>query len=297
MRQYQAMELDAKIRYANRLIEAGLELADMPCVAWSGGKDSTVMLHLVRQFDPDIVVLFNDTKVEFPETLKFVRRVSKEWGLNLHVAKPERGKDFWWCVEQYGWPLFGKAAARRTTNLPERYAKVRSSGVRITAQCCYWLKEKPSLRVYRALGIDVLFLGLMASESRLRLFQWCRTGDLYWNKEKGLWHVLPLAVWTDEDIWEYHRRHDLPLCELYAMGHRRNGCWPCGMGIGFPDNHLALLRRTHPKLWRFLMIDKGLARELLKVKLALDDGQMNLFAATWDIEALLRQRPCFFDRL
>jgi len=69
------------------------------------------------------------------------------------------------------------------------------------------------------------------------------------------------------------------------------------MDIAFKDNHLAILRRTHPKLWKFLMIDKGLGEELLKIKLALSDGQRNLFASSWSIEELLEQRPCFFDVL
>ena len=296
LRRYQSLGLSAKVRYANRLIEAGLELADKPCVAWSGGKDSTVLLHLVLKFEPRIVVIFNNTGVEFPETLKFVKRLTKEWDLNLHIAKPGE-KNFWWCLEHRGYPLLGKTFTRRRVGVSDKQRKVIESGARLSPACCWYCKEKPSLDKCRALGIDLTFLGIMADESRRRKFNWMEFGDFYCTKKENMWKVHPLSIWREEDIWEYHRLHSLPLCEIYRMGHRRNGCWPCGMDINFPDNHLATLRKSHPKLWYFLMVKKGLARELLKIKLALNDGQGDLFSSTWDLEELLEQRPCFFDRL
>ena len=306
LRRYQSMKLDAKIRYSLRLIEAALELSNRPMVAWSGGKDSTVLLHLIREnFLPDIDVVFNDTKVEFPETLKFVRKMSDAWSLNLHIAKPEPHKDFWWCVEEYGWPLFGKRGSdsivsHRRGNKPllsDKLVRVANTEVSISKRCCYYLKEKPSRDVERALESDCKFLGTMAEESQRRRFNWADYGDLYWHKNDRLWKVLPLSIWLEPDIWEYHERYNIPMCELYQMGHNRNGCWPCTMDIHFRDNHLAALRQSHPKLWRFLVIDKGLGKELVKVKLALDSGQYDMFAQQWSIEKLIEQRPCFFDKL
>ena len=299
LRLYESVGLDAKIRYANRLIEAGLEIAERPAVAWSGGKDSTVLLDLVRRFDPGAVVNFNNTGVEFPETLRFVKEIQGRWSLNLHVTRPDRSRDFWWCLEEFGYPLFGKWFARRRFGSwrSEKQHKVMTSGARVSPSCCYYCKEKPALDLYGDLGVDVVFLGIMAGESRRRRFNWCDYGDVRWNKHEQRWKIHPLSVWLEEDILEYHKRFDLPMCDLYSMGHRRNGCWPCGMDIAFEGNHLATLRRSHPKLWRFLMVDKGLGEELLKIKLALQDGQGDLFSATWDIEQLIEQRPCFFDRV
>ena len=85
-------------------------------------------------------------------------------------------------------------------------------------------------------------------------------------------------------------------CKIYDMGHKRNGCWPCGMDIGIPGNHLSRLRLSHPKLWRFLMIEKDLGQELLKIKLVLRDNQMDFFQEA-HIEGILAQRPCYFDNL
>lgn len=296
---YNRMGLDAKVRYAQRLIERALETAERPMVAWSGGKDSTLLLHLVRQYKPDVIVGFNNTGVEFPETTRFVKRMHNEWNLNLHITRPEPGKSFWWCVEQFGFPLLGKDFARKTPAAwaTDRQRKVMNSDVRVATNCCWHLKEKPAIDLQRELGVDLIFLGIMASESNRRRLTWGKYGDFRWNQKEKLWKVLPLSVWLEQDAWQYHEQHDVPMCELYAKGHKRNGCWPCGMNIGFAGNHLATLRQTHPKLWRFLMIDKGLAQELLKLKLVLSDGQADLFSTTWSVEELLEQRPCFFDRV
>lgn len=75
LRRHQTLGLEAKIRYAERLIEAAL-LAKRPIVCWSGGKDSTVLLHLVRQFAPNINVTFNDTGVELQETRGVIKGVT-----------------------------------------------------------------------------------------------------------------------------------------------------------------------------------------------------------------------------
>lgn len=307
LKRYQAISLEAKIRYSLRLIEVGLELAERPIIAWSGGKDSTVLMHLALQFKPDIDVIFNNTQVEYPETYHFVRKLSKDWQLNLHIAKPSPGENFWWCVDQFGWPLLGKDAARAigairragesawNRGVSQITYKAALSGVPIAERCCYYLKEKPARRTYRALGVDLVFLGMMAQESDLRLRKWCDLGDLFWTKHNKMWKCHPISIWTEDDVWEYHRRYDIPHAKLYDMGYRRNGCWPCGMGVRF--GAFAELRRGHPKLFRFLMVDKGLGTQLVKLKLALDDGQYSMWAQSWNIEQLLDQRPCFFDKL
>lgn len=54
-------------------------------VAWSGGKDSTVVVDLARQIDPNIPVVFYDSGLQFPETLRYIDELATSWNLNLHV--------------------------------------------------------------------------------------------------------------------------------------------------------------------------------------------------------------------
>lgn len=293
------MPLPEKIEMARAVIVQGLELG-RAVVAWSGGKDSTVLLHLIRQFAPRIPVIWNNTGVEFPETWPFIKHLTEEWELELHVAKPEPGITFWWCVEKYGWPLFSKDIRRSTDHhVGRRISKRKEKAIavgKISSYCCDYLKEKPSAKVMRLLGAEVIFIGNLVAESRMRWWTWLDKGELYQRKKGRMWVAWPLWAWTDEDVWAYHSTFSLPHCKIYDMGHKRNGCWTCGMDIGIPENHLSRLRVSHPKLWRFLIVEKGLGEELLKIKLALRDGQADFYCRE-RVEHIIQLRPCYFDDL
>lgn len=283
-----ALPLEEKIRNSLSLIGTVLEKHQRPAVACSFGKDSMVTLHLVRQLKPDVDVVYNNTGVEFPENVAFARRMAEECNLNLHIARPET--TFWRVVDQYGWPLLGKSFHGRTK---QKWARAEA---RISDKCCEVLKEKPGNKVIAALGADVIFLGTLATESRNRKFHYMESGEYFLNRRENAWKCHPIATWTESDVWTYHALHQIPHCPIYDMGHKRNGCWPCGMDIKFKGNKLSVLRRSHPRLWHFLMVDKGLGKELMKLKLCLDNGQMNMDQLL-DVEDLLRIRPCYFDRL
>ncbi|KKL78429.1 hypothetical protein LCGC14_2024930 [marine sediment metagenome] len=295
----QAQPLEVKVDMATALIKEALAIGPAS-LAWSGGKDSTVLLDLVRQLAPDIPVVWNNTGVEFPETWPFIKRMTQEWGLNLHVARPEPGHTFWWCVEKYGWPLFGKDIRNSTDHhvsrrLSKRKEKAADAG-RLSSYCCDYLKKKPGTKIQKAMGVKVLMLGNLVAENQTRRFAWIDRGSLYYGKKRKMWVVWPLWSWRDEDIWAYHREFSLPHCKIYDMGHKRNGCWPCGMDIGIPGNHLSRLRLSHPKLYRYLMVDKGLGEELMRIKLALRDGQGDFFLQE-KVARIIDQRPCYFDRM
>ncbi|MCV7285997.1 phosphoadenosine phosphosulfate reductase family protein [Mycolicibacterium wolinskyi] len=58
-------------------------------VSWSGGKDSTVVVDLARQVDPNIPVVFFDSGLQFPETLNYLADLSEAWRLNFEVIPAE----------------------------------------------------------------------------------------------------------------------------------------------------------------------------------------------------------------
>lgn len=153
-----------------------------------------------------------------------------------------------------------------------------------------------------------MFLGIMASESRQRMFNFLEYGEFYFAKSQGMWKCHPLAIWDDEDIWDYIHRFEVPYARLYDMGyhhevtgewisHKRNGCMFCGMDIKFPNNHLSIMRRTHPKAWNVVMRRKGLGSVLMQLRLALDDGQLDMFEQSFTLDWYLDKFPCAFDRI
>lgn len=148
----------------------------------------------------------------------------------------------------------------------------------------------------------------MASESRQRMFNFLTYGEWYHAKSQRMWKSHPMAIWTDEDVWAYIRSRELPYAALYDMGyydqkrgkricHKRNGCMFCGMDIRFPDNHLSIMRRTHPKAWNVIMRKRGLGDVLLRLRFALDDHQADMFEEQWGLDAYLDRFPCVFDRM
>jgi 3'-phosphoadenosine 5'-phosphosulfate sulfotransferase (PAPS reductase)/FAD synthetase len=313
--------LDEKVAWARGRIEVALGELERPAVAFSGGKDSTVLLHLVREYAPEVIVVYGNTTIEFPECVRFTRWLRDEWGLNFYEARPE--VTFWWVVEEYGWPLMGKSfgvgGVAHKESRAEFFEGLAARGelegqyavqaeVPISSACCSFLKERPSAKVQKELGVDGLFLGILAGESRQRLFNFLRYGEWYYAKSQKMWKCHPLAIWTDEDVWGYIRREGLPYAPLYDMGyedevtgewvhHKRNGCMFCGMDIRFKNNHLAIMRRTHPKAWDVVMRRKGLGRVLLRLRLALDGHQLDMFEQAMGLDEYLDRFPCAFDRM
>ena len=68
LRQMQSLPLELKILKTQLRIREWYEHWDGDvCVSFSGGKDSSVLLHLVRSMYPDVPAVFVDTGLEFPE--------------------------------------------------------------------------------------------------------------------------------------------------------------------------------------------------------------------------------------
>jgi 3'-phosphoadenosine 5'-phosphosulfate sulfotransferase (PAPS reductase)/FAD synthetase len=321
LRAWQSEDLDFKIAWARERIERALAQLERPSLAFSAGKDSTVLLHMLRPYKPDITTIYGNTTIEFPECVKFARQLRDEWSLNYYEVRPE--VTFWWVVEEYGWPLMGKTfgvgGVAHKSSRERFFADLEAKGeltgqyaiqseVPISSACCTFLKERPSKKLQKALGVDGVFLGILASENRQRRFNFLEYGEWYFPKSQKVWKCHPLAIWTDEDIWEYIHRFNVPYASLYDMGyhdeetgewihHKRNGCMFCGMDLKFPNNHLSIMRRTHPKAWNVVMRKKGLGKVLWRLRWAMDQHQLDMFEETMSLDEYLDTFPCAFDRI
>lgn len=103
LRIMQALPLSVKVAMTQTRIRAWVDQfgKDGVYVSFSGGKDSTVLLHLVRELYPEIPAVFVDTGLEYPEIRQFVKTFD-----NVIWLKPKM--NFKQVIAKYGYPFFSK---------------------------------------------------------------------------------------------------------------------------------------------------------------------------------------------
>ena len=103
LRELQALPLDLKISLTKSRIRAWVNEfgEDSVYVSFSGGKDSTCLLDIVRQTYPDVKAMFVDIPTQYPELRSFVKTFD-----NVDIVKPKM--NFFQVCKKYGLPLFGK---------------------------------------------------------------------------------------------------------------------------------------------------------------------------------------------
>ena len=233
------LPLANKIERAHMIIIDALQHSHHNAVACSWGKDSIVLVHLVRDFCPNIKIVYHNTGVEYPQNLAYRDRMLKEWNItNYEETKPLMS--FWECAKIYGMPQTRKQSFQR------------KKGDKDTPMCCKMLKEKPAKIWRKENKIELEFVGLQAAESMSRRLSFLREGESFFSKTYKLQIVRPLMIWTDKDIWEYHKLFNIPKNPLYDIM-PRNGCMPC---TGF-QNWEKVMAKANPKLYQFVSKKMG----------------------------------------
>lgn len=103
LKQMQLLPLHAKVRMTIQRIRGWIDEygEDGVYVSFSGGKDSTVLLDLVRQDYPNVRAVFFDTGLEYPEIREFVKSYD-----NVDWIKPNM--NFREIIDKYGYPMISK---------------------------------------------------------------------------------------------------------------------------------------------------------------------------------------------
>lgn len=277
LRELQSLSLSYKVFESRQRIAEWVQHwgADKCYIAFSGGKDSTVLLDLVRRGHPEIPAVFSNTGLEFPEIVQYVRTVP-----GVTWLKPKRKfKD---VIQRWGYPFPSKEQAvaisryRNTSDPVQKeyrlngfpngpkgkiFAKWKfllDAPFKVSDFCCRELKKNPIYRYQRESGRPYGFVGGKADESNQRLRVYLKEGCNGFSASNP--QSRPLSFWRDEDIWEYIRLRKLPYSSIYDKGYTRTGCVFCMFGVHTEgeNNRFVQLSKTHPKLHRYCMNKLGI---------------------------------------
>lgn len=299
LHQRQGMPLDIKVELTKRRIRDWHEHWDGDVyVAFSGGLDSTVLLHIARQVDPDIPGVFHDTGLEYPEIRNFVKTMP-----NVVWTKPRM--TFKAALEKYGYPVVSKRIAQYVGEVQRALPgsstrKLRLTGIRkdgslsplakisnkwqylvnapfaISDKCCTVFKKEPSLRYENETGRKGM-VGTRAEESKQRELSYLQFGCNGYDMSRP--RSTPLSFWMHEDIMQYIKENDLPYSPIYDMGYTRTGCAFCMLGCHLEKgkNRFQLMEETHPKLHDYCINKLGLGPILEHIGVNPFNTQRDLF--------------------
>ena len=164
------------------------EPADGYFLAFSGGKDSVVILDLAKRAGVKFDAHYHMTTVDPPELVHFIRKHPE--------VQVERGKSMWQLIREHGM-------------LPTRTRRF----------CCQELKECGGRG-------RVVVTGVRWEESARRKNR-RMTEICYASNSGGKRYLHPIIDWSEDEVWEYIRTYDVPYCSLYDEGFRRLGCVLC----------------------------------------------------------------------
>jgi len=193
-------------------------------ILWSMGKDSTAVLWLCRKAffgQVPFPVLHIDTSFKFQRIYEFRDYFAKEWNLDLRIARND-----------------------------EALARGMSCQTGTRLECCNQLKTEALKQAIAEYGFDALLVGIRRDEHGIRAkerhfsprdqdFRWdymnqpAEPWDAFKTRSEEHTHVRvhPLLDWTELDVWQYVRREEIPVIDLYfarfGKRYRSIGCEPC----------------------------------------------------------------------
>lgn len=209
-----------RVAQTERLVATALERGSHPYVACSGGKDSTVLLDIVRRIAPQVDAIYGDDEWRLPETDTFLASIP-----NLRrIAQPHIQHAPWFTAHTGGPPANAE-----------------------------WIETTEALAAH--LGYDLVFLGLRMDENVRRRILIRTRGMLFAHTHAPFWTCCPLAAWSVRDVWAYLLSRDIPYNAAYDVLERigvplqQQRIGPFAVERVLGRGQLAILKRGWPDVF------------------------------------------------
>lgn len=210
-------------------------------ITWTGGKDSTTNLWIIRQVSlednidlPQVITI--DEGDAFTEITDFLIRISQKWNIDLEWLC---NFDVLRCCQSH------LGSTVKVKDLNERnQAELKRTGFeedsfRFEAESYagnHLMKTVVLNQFVEQNSTKALFMALRRDE------QAARKGDEYFTKKEGgplmpeHTRISPILHFTERDIWNVIKLHNIPYCPLYEIGYRSLGARTTSgpMEVGVP---------------------------------------------------------------
>lgn len=247
LKQMQSVPLEGKIIMTQQRIQQWYEYWEGKVfVSFSGGKDSTVLKHIVDNMYNDVPSIFVNTGLEYPEIQKFVRDIKNGkhecFNSDVEILRPKMRFDE--VIKKYGYPAIskeisetvyyakhaknGKYKTSRVQRLNgewkdkngnksayncEKWKFMLDAPFDIANHCCAVMKKNPSAKYAKEKGRKQI-VATMANESRLRYQKWMQRGCNAFEGKKP--SSQPMSFWTEQDVLLYLKKYNVPYCSVYG---------------------------------------------------------------------------------
>ncbi|NCA85891.1 MAG: phosphoadenylyl-sulfate reductase [Clostridia bacterium] len=178
--------------------------------ATSMGAEDQAITHMMAGIDRNSRIFTLDTGRLFQETYDAIERTNARYGINIEVFFPER-EQVEKMVNEKGVNLFYESIDNRKL-------------------CCHIRKIVPLRRALQ--GMDVWISGLRRSQAVTRQ----NLQPVEWDCTFGLLKINPLIDWTEEQVWDFINKNNIPYNRLHDQGFRSIGCLPCTRAIAPGDD-------------------------------------------------------------
>jgi phosphoadenosine phosphosulfate reductase len=224
-KQFIDMNLEDKAAKARDIIREAVQRFgnDKIAVAWTGGKDSSLLMHLIQDTfhgKVPIPVIFVDTGKHFPEVYQFRDDLAKKWNLRLINAKnvPVINATHNGVVKLHDLP----DAMRK--GVLEIGWEGQSFRIALDREpCCHLLKTVATNQALIEHQLEALIVGIRWDE------QEARSQEQFFSPRTNPDHIRvhPILHFRWNEVWEYITAHNIPRNPLYDQGFTSLGCYTC----------------------------------------------------------------------